>query len=115
MNERLRKSIVRIFNTAGAVVGVGFLVSGKRLFTCAHVVADALDIPRNTQQAPTSAIHLDFPLVAAGQALSARVIYWLPIRAGTATPLAYEEDIVILELEGACPEVAQPFCSPPAG
>jgi WD40 repeat protein len=114
MNERLRKSIVRIFNAGGAVVGAGFLVSEKRLFTCAHVVADALDIPRNTQQAPASVIHLDFPLVAAGQALNAQVIYWLPIQAGTSTPLACEEDIAILELEGACPEAAQPFCLSPA-
>src|SRR5215469_12493763 len=114
MNERLRKSIVRIFNTGGAVVGVGFLASEKRLFTCAHVVADALDLPRNTQQAPTGAIHLDFPLVAAGQAFTARIIYWLPIQAGTSTSLAYEEDIAILELEGACPEAAQPFCLSPA-
>jgi WD40 repeat protein len=114
MNERLRKSIVRILNAGGAVVGAGFLVSEKRLFTCAHIVADALDIPRNTQQAPASVIHLDFPLVAAGQALDAQVIYWLPIQAGTSTPLACEEDIAILELEGACPEAAQPFCLSPA-
>ncbi len=108
MRNQLRSSIVRIFNPDRTVVGAGFLVSRKHLLTCAHIVADALSIPRNTRELPMGIIHLDFPLVASGQFCTAQVIWWQPLQA--ATPLENGEDIAVLELEATHPDAAQAVC-----
>ncbi|WP_375472497.1 trypsin-like peptidase domain-containing protein [uncultured Nostoc sp.] len=91
-------SIVRIYSNSGKVIGAGFLVSQKYILTCAHVVADALGLPRKTTQMPDAEITLDFPLVAAQQYLKAKVVFWKPVN-----PDAEAEDIAGLELENSLP------------
>lgn len=71
--------MVRIRSFTGEVVGSGFLVEAGHILTCAHVVARALG--RKTWEAPaeTDTVSLDFPLVAAGVMVHARVAVWHPI------------------------------------
>ncbi|MBN3939850.1 trypsin-like peptidase domain-containing protein [Nostoc sp. NMS9] len=101
MAAPLELSIVRIYSNGGKVIGAGFLVSQKYILTCAHVVADALGLPRNTVQMPDAEITLDFPLVAAKQLLQAKVVFWLPVNPGMAL-----EDIAGLELKHSPPDKA---------
>lgn len=101
MAAPLELSIVRIYSNSGKVIGAGFLVSQKYILTCAHVVADALGLPRTTAQMPDSEITLDFPIVAAKQLLQAKVVFWLPVNPGMAL-----EDIAGLELKHSSPDKA---------
>lgn len=114
MSARLPASIVRIFTTSGEIVGAGFLVTGKYILTCAHVVAQALGIPADTTNRPAEVICLDFPLVARGKMLTARVVFWQPLQSSSAISGAEGEDIAGLELQSAPPDVAQPVQLMPA-
>ncbi|MGH3717840.1 MAG: trypsin-like peptidase domain-containing protein [Pseudonocardiaceae bacterium] len=80
VQRALDAAMVRIRSHTGEVVGSGFLVGAGHVVTCAHVVARALG--RQTQQAPaeTDTVSLDFPLVAAGVMVHARVEVWHPIQ-----------------------------------
>ncbi|MBD2385910.1 nSTAND1 domain-containing NTPase [Cylindrospermum sp. FACHB-282] len=98
MAAPFESSIVRIYSNSGKVIGAGFLVSQKYILTCAHVVADALGLPRKTAEMPDAEITLDFPLVAAKQYLKAKVVFWRPLN-----PDAEAEDIAGLELENSPP------------
>ena len=71
-------SIVRIRRADRTVVGAGFLVNEQHIFTCAHVVTQALDLPDDVPEAPQAQIWLDFPLVAPKKLLTAEVVYWEP-------------------------------------
>ncbi len=99
----LELCVVRIYSNSGKVVGAGFLVSQKHVLTCAHVVADALGLARNTVEKPTQAVSLDFPIVAAKQLFKARVVLWQPVNLDESA-----EDIAGLELESYSPEAAKP-------
>ena len=103
MVATLESSVIRIYSNSGKVVGAGFLVSPKRILTCAHVVADALGLPRKTAEIPDAEISLDFPILAAKQLFKARVVFWRPVN-----PDEFAEDIAGLELQNSPPEVAQP-------
>lgn len=70
-------SLVRIRGAGGEVVGAGFLVAPDLVCTCAHVVTAALRIRDDTATAPSSKVHLDFP-VANGFATTASVVGWQP-------------------------------------
>ena len=94
--ETFKTAIARIYHANGAVVGAGFLVSDRHFLTCAHVVAAALSIPQNTQEMPTGSIEIDFPLMAAGQKVKAKVVFWLPVNSSQSG-----EDIAGLEIEGS--------------
>ena len=98
-----KASIIRISHANGAVVGAGFLVSPQCVITCAHVVTEAVGIPQNTTQAPTSSINLDFPLIAAGRKIQAQVVFWQPVN-----PSEVGEDIAVLKLESEPPDTVQP-------
>ena len=100
MANILHSSIVRIQAANGTISGAGFLVTGRHLLTCAHVVCDALGQPASAT--PTELVHLDFPLIANSQPLTARVVIWRPKQPNG------EGDIAGLELsspppDGACP------------
>jgi WD40 repeat protein len=103
MRATLELCVVRIYSNNGKVIGAGCLVSEKHILTCAHVVADALGLPRNTTGIPDALINLDFPLLAAKQYLKAKVVFWQPVN-----PDAEAEDIAGLELENSLPQMAQP-------
>ncbi|MDZ8264436.1 AAA-like domain-containing protein [Nostoc sp. ChiQUE01b] len=103
MTLTVELSVVRIYSNSGKVVGAGFLVSQKYILTCAHVVADGLGIARNTAEIPNAQVRLDFPLLAAKQFFTAKVIFWRPVN-----PDEFAEDIAGLELETSPPNGVQP-------
>src|SRR5579864_5089693 len=91
--------IVRILGRDRQPAGVGMLVAGRRIITCAHVVNTALGRSSGEQGKPDDVVAVDFPLAAPGRdPVMATVAVWLPPpQAGTAG-----EDIAGLELvEGA--------------
>ncbi|MEQ9623126.1 trypsin-like peptidase domain-containing protein [Coleofasciculus chthonoplastes] len=98
-----KTGIIRISHANGFVVGAGFLVSPNYVLTCAHLVAQALTISPNTPDVPTGLIDLDFPLIAPGQKIKARVEFWQPVN-----PAVAGEDIAGLKLENECPPGVQP-------
>ncbi|MFN6538393.1 MAG: trypsin-like peptidase domain-containing protein [Nostoc sp. EkiNYC01] len=105
-----RSAIARIFHANGAVAGVGFLVSGRTgnyILTCAHVVTSVLSLPEDIVAAPSNDIYLDFPLIASGQKLKAKVVFWQPVVSNIST--SEPEDIAGLEIEGQLPKEAQPI------
>ncbi|MFS0518572.1 GUN4 domain-containing protein [Nostoc sp. UIC 10607] len=102
MSTDINSSIVRIYSINGKVVSAGFLVSQKYILTCAHVVADALGIDRDTAEMPNAEVSLDFPLLGAKQLFTARIVFWL-----RANPNEEVGDIAALELASSPPN-AQP-------
>jgi hypothetical protein len=93
----IEPSIVRIRAPDGGTVGAGFLVAEGQVLTCAHVVAAALGLPEDTPETPQAVVYLDFPLVAPGRILTARVTHWQP-----------GSDVAGLELDGDPPAAARP-------
>ncbi|MEB3340182.1 trypsin-like peptidase domain-containing protein, partial [Okeania sp.] len=87
------RSIVRIYSRLNQVKGAGFLVSENQVLTAAHVVSLALNVNSNTLEIPTTEVKLDFPQVAPGKFMTAKVIFWLPVNPDKAL-----EDIAVLEL-----------------
>lgn len=110
MTEKLESAIVRICTKNKKYVGVGVLVSDKHVLTCAHVVADALPPRSRTQQdQPNEPIYLDFPFVAPGQLLSAKVVFWRPILPDLSVLPETGEDIAGLELDELPPLLTHPI------
>jgi hypothetical protein len=92
-SNKVKLAQVRIYATDGqTVVGSGFLVKGREVLTCAHVVTLALGQPDDTPKPPSDQVSLDFPFLGPGQHLTARVARWHP-----------QDDIAVLELESARP------------
>ena len=98
MTTPLESAIVRIRTANGTIVGAGFLVTDRHILTCAHVVADALDLPHDSPDAPQGELNLDFPLIAPGQMLTAHVVHWQPAA-----------DVASLELASDRPPEAKPL------
>ncbi|MBK1990071.1 trypsin-like peptidase domain-containing protein [Sphaerospermopsis aphanizomenoides BCCUSP55] len=96
-------AIARIYNQNSKVVGAGFLVSQSHLLTCAHVVTAALGIVTNTQESPDAIIELDFPLIAPGQKVKAKVVFWQPVNPGQS-----KEDIAGLQIQDTLPTGVSP-------
>src|SRR5262249_8304149 len=102
MMKSLDSSLIRIFKQGDGVVGTGFLVSESHALTCAHVVADALGLPPDSAMPCDEPIELDFPFVAEGQRLIARVLDWLSMRSIDQQRYG-NEDIALLEILDAAP------------
>ena len=101
MHTQLEASLVRIFATRGNIVGMGFLASERSILSCAHVITAALSIAEDTPDMPTTAISLDFPLIAPGSYLSARVSFWQPPRPDGGG------DVAVLQLDDNVPAGAE--------
>ncbi len=61
MQESLEASLVRIRTPDGHVVGAGFLVGGRHILTCAHVVAGAMGLADDAPEKPLAPVSLDMP------------------------------------------------------
>lgn len=73
-------SVARILGENGAVVGAGFLVDARHIFTCAHVVAEALGHSPFWSTCPQELLTLDFPLLPQPTTpRQARVVLWQPV------------------------------------
>ncbi len=100
----LEVSLVRIRDRFSEPVGIGVLVQGDVIVTCAHVAAAALGRANYQQiiQAPKESITFDFPFSQYRSELSAQVIGWTPYRANEAG------DIAILQVTAPLPSDVQP-------
>ena len=78
MIESFESAIVRVYASDGTFVGAGFLVTDRHVLTCAHVVASALGLSEDTPALPQAGLHLDFPLLAPDQVITAHVVHWQP-------------------------------------
>ncbi|NUM47832.1 MAG: SUMF1/EgtB/PvdO family nonheme iron enzyme [Anaerolineales bacterium] len=101
MTTLLEPSLIRIFHPKGYAVGVGFLVDDHHAMTCAHVVASVLGLNAYPENPPTDELTLDFPLIAHGQKLTARVVAWQ-------IPTTSQGDVAVLEIASPLPEKAAP-------
>ncbi len=75
---RYQAGVVR-FYWGDQVVGTGFYVQGKHLLTCAHVIALCFGMQGMIpEQRPETEIEIDFPFIAPGKRLKAKVGLWCP-------------------------------------
>ena len=103
MTQQIERAVVRIFTQgANSVCGAGFLVAPQHILTCAHVVAEALDLDwtilEDKTAQPEELLQIDFPNLSE-TILLARVLYWSPINT---------TDIAVLELTSPAPTLARP-------
>ena len=99
MKDLLKFSTGRIYNLQNEVVGAGFLVSKSHLITCAHVVNDAIGLPKGSVAKPTETISLDFPFVAKVGRITAKVVRWRAPNFGPKSAENDEEDVAVLLLD----------------
>jgi Trypsin-like peptidase domain/PQQ-like domain len=94
----LALSVVRIYDSSGAVVGAGLVVGPGQVATCAHVVSAAVGGSPDEPAAPYRRVRLDLPLAASPGAIDAVVRGWWPIDRATGVG-----DVAVLELDTASP------------
>ncbi|GGY99489.1 serine protease [Streptomyces nitrosporeus] len=111
----LVSAVVRIKGPDGAIGGAGFLIAPDLVLTCAHVVSDALDRPREDEVGAGTEITVDLPLAESaddvdGSDRSAAVRCWIPIRPDQTG------DIAVLRLQNRVPGARPlPMADPPHG
>ncbi|WP_431883615.1 trypsin-like peptidase domain-containing protein [Micromonospora gifhornensis] len=71
-------ALVRLLEGDGTACGLGLLVTGRQVVTCAHVVNLALGLPHEATDQPGTPVQLDFPFIAPGQRYTAEVVAWQP-------------------------------------
>ena len=98
----LQKGLVRIFNLHNIPVGAGFLIEGGGILTCAHVITDALGLPRGTIPSQGEVL-LDFPLICPNEKMTAQIINIQVYTSGKV------DDIALLELVAAPPPGTGPL------
>ncbi|WNF31066.1 trypsin-like peptidase domain-containing protein [Streptomyces sp. C11-1] len=109
-------AVVRVRGRDGMVAGAGFLVTDDLVLTCAHVVSDALDRPREEAVESGAEVAIDLPLAGdAGGSYDggdriAEVRRWIPVapdRTG---------DMALLQLGDPIPGARPlPLADPPEG
>ncbi|HYT44154.1 MAG TPA: serine protease, partial [Methylomirabilota bacterium] len=118
MTGSFAASIVRLFTLGDKkvnVVGTGFLVGTKYVVTCAHVIAQALNIDEETRERPSEkTVHLDFPKSSSQKRFTAHVICWYPPQPSFHLSVTSIKDIAILELDEIAPRdaLATRFAAP---
>lgn len=93
----MASSVVRIRGANGAIVGAGFLVAGDTVLTCAHVVSDALERPRDSAVEAGAVVGLDLPFAAGSPSGTAKVVHWVPVREDQGG------DVAVLRLQAPLP------------
>jgi hypothetical protein len=100
--QTFKQSIARIV-ADDQIIGAGFLVSDRHLLTCAHVVNASCGVAQAATEMPTGDVELDFPLLAMGQRITGKVVFWQPVN-----PSQLGEDLAVLEISPAkLPPLAQ--------
>ncbi|MGW7195641.1 nSTAND1 domain-containing NTPase [Streptomyces chryseus] len=112
----LAAAVVRVKGRDGALAGAGFLVADDLVLTCAHVVSDALNRPREEAVKPGAEVVVDLPLAGDsggaydGGDRTAEVRRWIPVapdRTG---------DMALLRLRDPIPGARPlPLADPPEG
>ncbi|MBT2419644.1 trypsin-like peptidase domain-containing protein [Streptomyces sp. ISL-22] len=93
-------AVVRILDVTGRPVGSGFLIGPGEVLTCAHVAAQALGAPPDTEDLPAGRLRLDFPLADPGREIEASIADWTPVKPGGSG------DVAVLRLLSEPPEKA---------
>ena len=101
------RATVRIFsNDKNVVVGTGFLVAPGYVLTCAHVVLEAMGIPKTDVEPhkafSSNVIQLNFHILAPNAMIEARVIDWVPYQLNMG-------DIAGLKLLSPAPDGVRPI------
>ncbi|RCH64288.1 hypothetical protein DT019_33435 [Streptomyces sp. SDr-06] len=81
----------------GHPVGVAFLIPGRLLLTCAHVVSTVAGLPDDRPLPARFEVSLDFPLLAGRPKASATVHFSVPVAADNSG------DVAVLRLVGPLP------------
>ncbi|MET9438970.1 serine protease [Streptomyces sp. NPDC006551] len=111
----LVSAVVRVKGPDGAIGGAGFLIAPDLVLTCAHVVSDALDRPREHPVEAGTEVTVDLPLAGNADGVdggdrSATVQRWIPIRPDQTG------DIAVLRLRDRIPGARPlPMTDPPHG
>ncbi|WDD36064.1 trypsin-like peptidase domain-containing protein (plasmid) [Nostoc sp. UHCC 0926] len=110
--EDYEKAIARIFllkqDKKEHVIGTGFLIAPGYVLTCAHVVLQANNVDADNftndkyKKQPETEIYLDFPVLASGQKINAKVVVWLPYNLENG-------DVAVLKLLTPHPQEAKPM------
>jgi WD40 repeat protein len=79
VSRELDAAVVRVWSSAGEVVGSGFLVDPSHVVTCAHVVTAALRRATSDESGFPNTLNIDFPLIAANRLIQAQVEVLHPI------------------------------------
>src|SRR5580700_6360589 len=84
----LQPAIVKVLSRDRQLpLGCGVAVAPRgHVVTCAHVVADALRVPRDTRQLPDGSVEIGFPFN--DFACTARVVAWSPVNDADVAVLA---------------------------
>ncbi|MGW6602604.1 nSTAND1 domain-containing NTPase [Streptomyces sp. NPDC055036] len=98
----LVSAVVRVKGPDGAIGGAGFLIAPDMVLTCAHVVSDALDRPREDSVEAGTEVTVDVPLAGNADGVDggdhgAEVQRWIPIRPDQTG------DIAVLRLRSRIP------------
>ncbi|MET9933924.1 trypsin-like peptidase domain-containing protein, partial [Streptomyces sp. NPDC006324] len=112
----LAAAVVRVKGRDGVIAGAGFLVADDLVLTCAHVVSDALDRPREEPVGSGAEVSVDLPLAGDagggydGGDRTAEVRRWIPVQADRSG------DLALLRLRGPIPGTRPlPLADPPEG
>ena len=111
MTEHFARPVARLRDGRDRVRGAGFLVGDRHVVTCAHVVDDALNRDRGTQDRPAKTIRLDLPFHAR-EPVEGTVVAWFPYRDDDTLIDDPVADIAVLALNapssgGVAPERAR--------
>jgi hypothetical protein len=74
----VRASLARVLDGDGGVQGAAFVTGERTLCTCAHVVLDALKLPRSTSSNPAEALFVDFPFIGPDR-YEVAIEGWIPL------------------------------------
>lgn len=111
--DPLARALVRILaapERPPQPVGAGFLIDPNRVLSCAHVIADALGIPRSTQTRPAEPVRLDLPLLANSEPCQGQVVAdadWYPVNEQVRH--GELEDVAVLTLKKSLAADAHPI------
>src|ERR1051325_11652476 len=98
MGDQVTSSIVRLINRTGKAVGIGYVLPEDCVITCAHMVALALDIPKDTEEKPDAEITIDFPFGDKGANRKCRVSLWRTLDPNSSIPIEGMDDVAVLEV-----------------
>jgi WD40 repeat protein/uncharacterized protein YjbI with pentapeptide repeats/3',5'-cyclic AMP phosphodiesterase CpdA len=91
--------LLSVLDAAGDPVGLGLLVAGNLVVTCAHVVDTALGGRPIDAAPPSEPITLSWPLLEISGETSAQVVTWRAVGSG---------DLAVLEVTTELPVLARP-------
>ncbi|MEU1287677.1 serine protease [Kitasatospora sp. NPDC005856] len=99
--KALNSAVLRVRDTRGDPVGLGFLVSAELALTCAHVVSAALGLRPDERPEAAARLDVDLPLQptssTGGAGVTASVEHWMPpLESGGG-------DVAVLRLDAPLP------------